>query len=455
MVKTKLGSPQLYANVISIKQSTAILKLGKRKDKFMLEKNFILIVIGQIISLFGNAILRFALPLYLLNETNSAMLFGLVSACSFIPMILLSPIGGMIADRINKRNIMVALDFLTTIITLLFTLYFSQINLTVIILVMLTLLYGIQAAYQPAVQASIPLLMSKENLIKGNAIINLVSSLASLSGPIAGGAVFGFFGIYPILYISIPCFVFSAIMELFIKIPYKQHTASTSIIATFKMDLKESLDFIRNERPVIWKLSIAAASVNLFFSSLIIIALPVIITQTLGFPVITGNQLYGYAQGALAAGSLLGGLLAGILSKIILPRHQYLLLILSSLSLLPIAAVLLFAPPAMVIYYVIITCCFFMITLSSLFSIVMISYLQMLTPEHMLGKVTSCVMCICMCSQPIGQAVYGLLIEQFKNQMAFIFIAAFIITTLITSTCKKIFNEIYQTLHETNNNNIP
>ena len=105
-------------------------------------------------------------------------------------MILLSPIGGMIADRINKRNIMVALDFLTAIITLLFTLYFSQINLTVIILVMLTLLYGIQAAYQPAVQASIPLLMSKENLIKGNAIINLVSSLASLSGPIAGGAVF-------------------------------------------------------------------------------------------------------------------------------------------------------------------------------------------------------------------------------------------------------------------------
>ena len=55
----------------------------------------------------------------------------------------LSPIGGMIADRINKRNIMVALDFLTAIITLLFTLYFSQINLTVIILVMLTLLYGI------------------------------------------------------------------------------------------------------------------------------------------------------------------------------------------------------------------------------------------------------------------------------------------------------------------------
>lgn len=421
----------------------------------MLEKNFILIVIGQIISLFGNAILRFALPLYLLNETNSAMLFGLVSACSFIPMILLSPIGGMIADRINKRNIMVTLDFLTAFITILFTLYVSQINLTVIVLVMLTLLYGIQAAYQPAVQASIPLLMSKENLIKGNAIINLVSSLASFIGPIAGGAIFGLFGLYPILYISIPCFVFSAIMELFIKIPYKQLTASTSIIKTFKMDLKESLDFIRNDKPVIWKLSFIAASVNLFFSSLIIIALPVIITQTLGFSVTTGNQLYGYAQGALAAGSLLGGLLAGILSKKAKPQHQYLLLILSSLTLLPIAAVLLFAPSPMIIYYVIIICCFFMVTLSSLFSIVMISYLQMLTPEHMLGKATSCVMCICMCSQPIGQAVYGLLIEHLKNQMEFIFLAAFIITTLIAFSSKNTFKKIYQALHTLNNHSMP
>ena len=78
-----------------------------------MKKDFILIVLGQIISLFGNAILRFALPLYLLDTTGSAALFGLVSALSFIPLILLTPVGGLIADRVNKRNIMVALDFTT------------------------------------------------------------------------------------------------------------------------------------------------------------------------------------------------------------------------------------------------------------------------------------------------------------------------------------------------------
>ena len=73
----------------------------------LFSKDFTLVIIGQIISLFGNATIRFALPLYLLNHTGSSALYGMVTACAFIPAILLSPIGGIIADRINKRNIMV------------------------------------------------------------------------------------------------------------------------------------------------------------------------------------------------------------------------------------------------------------------------------------------------------------------------------------------------------------
>lgn len=408
----------------------------------MLEKNFVLIIIGQIISLFGNAILRFALPLYLLSETNSAMLFGLVSACSFVPMILLYPIGGMIADRVNRRNIMVILDFLTAGVTLIFTMLLGKLDLTMLILAMLILLYGIQGTYQPAVQASVPLLMKNHNLVKGNAVINLVSSLASLIGPVAGGAIYGFFGLYPILYISILCFAFSAVMELFIKIPYEKRSHANNILKTAGTDLKESINFIKNERPVIWKLSLIIASVNLFFSSLITISLPVIITQMLGFSEKTGNQLYGYAGGTLAAGSLFGGLLAGILSKKQRALYQYLLLIISSSVLLPIAAALFFPLPAMTVYFIIIICCFIMVTISSLFSIQILSYLQMLTPEHMLGKVISCAMCICMCAQPVGQAFYGVLIENLKDSIPLPFIAAFAITTLIALGSRNLFKEI-------------
>ncbi len=108
--------------------------VGSGKERVIMEKklftrDFTLVVAGQIISLFGNAAIRFALPLYLLNQTGSSALYGTVMAGAFVPMILFSPIGGLIADRVNKRNIMVALDFTTAGLLLVFMVLQGRINL--------------------------------------------------------------------------------------------------------------------------------------------------------------------------------------------------------------------------------------------------------------------------------------------------------------------------------------
>ena len=125
----------------------------------LFSKDFTLVVIGQIISLFGNAAIRFVLPLYLLNLTGSSALYGTVTACAFIPAILLSPVGGIVADRVNKRNIMVILDFLTAAVIMAFSLLMDGVRLIPLLTVTLMLLYGIAGAYQPSVQASIPALV--------------------------------------------------------------------------------------------------------------------------------------------------------------------------------------------------------------------------------------------------------------------------------------------------------
>ena len=129
----------------------------------LFRRDFTLVVIGQIISLFGNAILRFALPLYLLRETGSSTLFGVVTACSFAPMVILSMVGGVLADRVNKRDIMVGLDFSTAAIIMLFYFSLGKIPTVPLFIVVLMLLYGISGTYQPSVQASVPLLVSCEN----------------------------------------------------------------------------------------------------------------------------------------------------------------------------------------------------------------------------------------------------------------------------------------------------
>ena len=140
--------------------------------------------------MFGNATIRFALPLYLLNLTGSSALYGTVTAVAFIPAILLSPIGGIVADRVNKRNIMVILDFFTAALIIAFSLFMNGENLIPLLTVTLMLLYGIAGAYQPSVQASIPALVDQEHFIAANSIINTISSFASLTGPVLGGVMY-------------------------------------------------------------------------------------------------------------------------------------------------------------------------------------------------------------------------------------------------------------------------
>lgn len=65
---------------------------------------------AQVVSLFGNAVLRFALPLHVLSVTGSSVAMGVVTACAWVPYIVLAPIGGVAADRIRKRLIMATLD---------------------------------------------------------------------------------------------------------------------------------------------------------------------------------------------------------------------------------------------------------------------------------------------------------------------------------------------------------
>lgn len=202
----------------------------------LFRRDFTLVVIGQIISLFGSAILRFALPLYLLRQTGFPAQFGLVGAASMIPAVLCSPVGGVAADRLNKRSMMAGLDFFTAGLVLAFALLLDRVPLLPLMAACLMLLYGIAGAYQPAVQASIPLLAGAEQLTRANAVINMVNTLSALLGPVAGGVLFSQFGIRPILWVSIGCFLSSAVMELFIHIPHTPQKAAGGLLAAGQME---------------------------------------------------------------------------------------------------------------------------------------------------------------------------------------------------------------------------
>lgn len=376
---------------------------GQATKQKLFHRDFTLVVIGQIISLFGNAIVRFALPLYLLKVTGSAALFGITSACSVIPGIFLTPVGGIIADRVNKRNVMVILDFFTSVLMLLFLLLMGRVNLVVLLIVTLMILYGVQGTYQPAVQASIPALESEKNILAANAVINQVSTLANILGPVLGGVLFGMWGVKSILILAGLCFFVSAVMEIFIHIPFTKRKSDRSFLTIAVLDFKESLLFIRREKPIISKIIMILTLLNLFQTSLLLVAMPVVVTQTFGM----SEKMYGYGQGAVAAGGLIGGILTGVLADKLKFYKNYLFLLIATLMMFPISLMIYFNEYPLLSTWIMIPCCAIMVAAAVIFQIQMMSFVQRQTPEHLVGKVISCVLTLSMCAQPIGQAAYG------------------------------------------------
>lgn len=156
-------------------------------------KNFIILLIGQIISVFGSSVVRFSIDLYVLDITKRADIFSIIVALSFLPYLFVSPIGGLVADRFNKKYILVTLEFLNSIliISLTLLLYMKE-NAIISIAVVLILLSMVSAFFLPTVQSSIPLITSKDSLEKSNGIISSIGALTNIIAPAIGGALYSF-----------------------------------------------------------------------------------------------------------------------------------------------------------------------------------------------------------------------------------------------------------------------
>ncbi len=404
------------------------------KQTKLWQKDFALVVIGQIISLFGNGILRFALPLHLLNITGSPALFGMVSAVSFLPMVFLMPVGGIIADRANKRNIMVILDFLTGLLMLFFYLAMNGISLIPLLISTLMILYSIGGLYQPTVQASVPMILDEKLLTKGNGIVSSIGALANLVSPIIGGILLGSFGITPIIVVSIICFFVSGILEIFIKIPYKKEASNSSIFNMAIEDFRLSINFIFKEKAALKKLVLVISLLNATITALIIISLPVLITERLGM----SEEMYGYSQGILALGGLFGGIIAGVLGEKLKIKSLYKYIIFVAISLIPMSIAMAINENPIISYLLILITAFGAMAASSLASVIIITFIQNQTAENMIGKIMAFVMTIGMFATPLGQLFYGIALEYAIGYESVVVLGASLISFLLSLYAKKI-----------------
>lgn len=389
------------------------------KEK-LFNRNFTLLLLGQVFSLIGNYTLKFALSMYVLERTGSAAIFAGLLAVATVPQVLLAPIGGLLADRLNRRNMMVALDALSGTAVFLTFLgsgglhetggfhVMSQEGPSLLLISILQVVLGILGAFEsPTVQACVPQMQTGENLLKGNAAVSQIQAVAGLVTPFLGSLFYTAFGIRPVLAVCAACFFLTALLECFIRLSHQKRPGGQKIRQILRQDLGESKDFLLKKRPEVFRLLLLAALASFFVVGTAVVGLPFLVRNVLG---LSANH-YGAAESLMGGASVAGALAVGMLAGRLREKGLQSLLIAVGAVLIPAGAAFLLPLSTGVRYLILLACFCIAQAVCSMFSILALSMIQESTPEHLTGKIMACVIALSTCAQPVGQVVYGLLFD--------------------------------------------
>ena len=391
----------------------------------MKNKNFIIIVIGQIISLFGNAIQRFSMSLYLLEFTGSTATFANILAISTIPYILFAPIAGRLSDNINRKKIMVYLDLFCSILIGVYAFILLRGSDSALIVGTVMFMLSVCATlYGPAVTASIPQIVEEDKLTSANGVINQVGSIVNFVGPILAGILYGLLGIKVIVMINAVSFFVSAIMEMFLDIPdvVKDNSANKNKIAVDGnnekilsmdfvkrsfVDMKESFIYLKNQKKIVLGIIASYALCNIFLVPILSIVAPYFINVFLGLP----SEIFGIVEAICVLGMILGGFWISIKPNMFSMKKVHYtyfpmiagVIVMSTLGFIKLnnyALAGIFALGGLAI----------MLSLS-LSNVLTLTFIQKQVPGEMLGRVSAFSTAVATISVAPGQLLFGQVID--------------------------------------------
>jgi MFS family permease len=307
------------------------------------QRNFGLLWTGGLISFIGDWILFVSLPLYILELTDSVLAMGIGFLVNLLPMLFLGSVGGVFADRWDRRKMLIWSNLALAPLYSLLLLFDSPGQVWI---AYLTMFLGnlIRQLLNPAEHALLPKLVGEDNLVTANALNSLNNNLARLIGPAVGGVVFATLGFRVSVLLDVATFVVAALLIALISAPpdvthatHEPDEDGQPRRNDLRAEWLEGIKVVR-ERPILAGLLIVVAIVNLADGVITVLFAPYA-RDALG----GGSQELGWLLTAQAAGGLVGGALVGRLGK----RFASWQLIAYGLVLLGVADVLIFGIPVL------------------------------------------------------------------------------------------------------------
>ena len=386
----------------------------------MENRNIYLFASGKAVSILGSSIFSFAIGLYVLKLTGSALNYAMTLMLSVIPMVVISPIAGVIADRVSKKWLVSGMDFINSILfAALFILSIYRELTLPVIYIAIVLLNVFTTFFGIGIETAKPALVSSEKLIRINSLSKLIDSSATVLGPVIGGVVYAFVDIRALILFSSIAFMISAVSEWFIDYEfnlerrlYENHEKSEENKSILS-DIMEGWKFFSGNRSLL-QLFFLFFMLNMLIGFSVNVPLPYIINEVLRF----SSSRFGMINSMFPIGLIIGTLTVEYVMKRIEFRKLLILMnilisIMASVIGLP---VILGLDSGMSLAFYCIVNIIIGIAIAYV-DVPVMTILQNEVPRELLGRVLSLIMSLVKAMLPVALLCSGALTSRMPVQL--------------------------------------
>ncbi len=384
------------------------------KLSLLKQRNFLLLMQGKFVSLLGSSMQTFALSLYVLNEYKSSTLFASILILGAIPELVLGPFAGVLVDWFDRKKIMVYSDLFSALLVgsmSAYAMYNGRLELWQVYFMVLSLsLVGV--IFGPALSTVIPTIISKEDLYDANSINRTLLTFAKIVSPIVAGLLMGFASIGTIMTINAVSFFLSAISEMFIDLPKVVKKRSEMTVQAFKEDFVEGVRFVK-DNSFLLNIMLISLVFNFTIAPVYSVAMPYILKVDM----LISDIHFGIFESVILAASLVSPLLGSFISKkMSVEKIVYYDILAQPFIMVGIIGALL-GSFTLVIYGF--TTKFLLMLLLNGLAIIVVSIgniavdtvMQTVIPRELLGRVGTVMMAVGMAAMPLGQGLFGLVMD--------------------------------------------
>ena len=263
---------------------------------------FLLVALTQLLSMIGTGLTSFALGVWVLQETGSVTRFALISVLAIAPAIILSPVAGAVADRFDRRRVMICSDAAAGAATGVLVVLLATGHLELWFIYLFSGVGSVANAFQrPAYLAAVTQLVPKRYLGQANGLVTLGASAGDLVAALLGGILIGFFGLAPVVAIDATTFVLAFTVLLCVRFPNRLWVRREE---TFRAEIVGGWRYITRRRPLV-VMVIFFVVFNLLFAVPVVLATPLVLEGS-------SPQVLGAVLACGGIGALLGTLLMAV-----------------------------------------------------------------------------------------------------------------------------------------------